>query len=225
MRRLVDTDHGTENVAPTIRAAIFDWGGVIQRTEDYGPRQQLDEELGLPPGGIERAVFDSVFWREASLGACSAAEAWSAIAESVGYPPDRLAQLVERFFAGDRIDDVLLRWIRALGAQGLRTGLLSNAPGESPPGVSALSRWGMEGLFDAQVFSYQVGALKPDPRMYQAILDALGVSPSEALFVDDSAENVQGALQAGMDAILFVARDVLWREFARRGLPILLQES
>ena len=30
-----------------IEAVIFDWGGVIQRTVDHGPRRRLSKELGL----------------------------------------------------------------------------------------------------------------------------------------------------------------------------------
>jgi len=78
----------------------------------------------------------------------------------------------------------------------------------------------MDGLFDAQVFSYQVGALKPDPRMYRAILAALDVPPEESLFIDDAPANVQGALATGMQALRFVGVDALLQDLARLGLPL-----
>ena len=66
-----------------IRAIIFDWGGVIQRTADYGPRRRLDEELGLRPGTVERAVFASRVWQLASTGRCPADEAWTIITRAL----------------------------------------------------------------------------------------------------------------------------------------------
>lgn len=192
-----------------MKAIIFDWGGVIQRTEERAPREALERELGLPPGGVERAVFESEIWQRASIGQCSAEEAWGAIVAALGWPPQRVDEFVERFFAGDRVDERLVQLIRDLRARGLRVGLLSNAPPGRKHSASAAGRWGMEGLFDAQVFSYQVGALKPHPSMYVAILAALGVEAREALFVDDAPANVEGARAVGMRAVRFTDAEAL----------------
>jgi len=64
----------------TIRATLWDWGGVIQRTEDPAPRLELEAELALPAGALERAVFGSRVWELASTGRRGADEAWAAIA-------------------------------------------------------------------------------------------------------------------------------------------------
>jgi putative hydrolase of the HAD superfamily len=59
------------------------------------------------------------------------------------------------------------------------------------------------GLFDAEVFSSRVGLSKPDPRIYLACCDALGVEPHEALFVGDGAnDELEGARRVGMEAVL-----------------------
>lgn len=201
-----------------IRALVFDWGGVIQRTEDRGPRGSLDEELGLPSGSVERLVFGSVAWERASKGECGADEAWDEIVASIGYPSGSVAEFVERFFAGDRIDERLVQLIRGLRAKGLSVGLLSNAlPGRTKD-KSPSGRWGMDGLFDAQVFSYQLGVLKPDKRAYKAILAALRVLAEETLLIDDSPTNVEGALAVGMDALEFVGTCELLAALTRLGL-------
>jgi HAD superfamily hydrolase (TIGR01509 family) len=204
----------------TIRATLWDWGGVIQRTEDPAPRRELEAELGLPPGGLERAVFGSRVWELASTGRRGADEAWAAIAAGLGLPPTAIDRFVERFFAGDRIDPSLVALIRHLRAVGIRVGLLSNAPPGRSSGARAAARWGMDDLFDAQVFSYQVGALKPDPRTYRAALQALGVAPDEAVFIDDAPDNVDGARALGIDAILFRGVPALMDALRVRGLPV-----
>jgi putative hydrolase of the HAD superfamily len=59
------------------------------------------------------------------------------------------------------------------------------------------------GLFDAEIFSSRVGLSKPDPRIYLACCEALGVEPHEAVFVGDGAnDELAGARRVGMDAIL-----------------------
>jgi len=202
-----------------IRALILDWGGVIQRTEDPAPRRALAARLGLSPRELERAVFGSVAWQRASIGEVSADAAWRSIAENLGWPADSIDDLVERFFAGDRLDTRLIALVRHLRAEGVRVGLLSNAlPARSAD--SGAGRWGMEGLFDAQVFSYQVGVLKPHPAAYRAVLDALQVAAGEALFVDDAAENVVAARAEGLHALLFSGTDALLSALRRHGLPV-----
>ena len=201
-----------------IRAVVFDWGGVIQRTESRAPRQRLEAALGLAPGGVERAVFQSEAWELASTGRCSGDEAWARIVASLGYPGDILA-FVEAFFAGDRVDPTMLDLIASLRRLGYKVGLLSNAPSPRQADDSPVGRWGMEGAFDARVFSYAVGALKPDPRMYRAILHELGVAPDNVLFIDDAPANVEGARALGIKACLFSEMSALYRCLERYGLP------
>ncbi|MHB1293586.1 MAG: HAD family hydrolase [Anaerolineae bacterium] len=203
-----------------IQGVVFDWGGVIQRTLDHGPREELDRLLGLPAGGTEEAVFGSAVWERASRGACSAEEVWGVIAAGLGLNPERVGWFVERFFAGDRIDERLVALIRHLRGQGLRVALLSNASPALKGNTSPIARWGMDGLFDVQVFSYQVGALKPDPRTYAAAIAALGLPAEALLFIDDAPANVEGARAAGMDAIHFHGVDALWGALRARGLPL-----
>ena len=71
------------------------------------------------------------------------------------------------------------------------------------------------GLFDAEVFSSRVGISKPDPRIYLACCDELGIEPREAVFVGDGAnDELEGARRVGMQAILIHKRgqDPMWPE-------------
>ncbi|MGZ4258230.1 MAG: HAD family hydrolase [Gaiellaceae bacterium] len=59
------------------------------------------------------------------------------------------------------------------------------------------------GLFDAEVFSSQLGIAKPDPRIYLHCAEELRVAPGEAVFVGDGAnDELAGALRVGMRALL-----------------------
>jgi putative hydrolase of the HAD superfamily len=71
------------------------------------------------------------------------------------------------------------------------------------------------GLFDAEIFSSRIGVSKPDPRIYLACCDELGVDPHDAVFVGDGAnDELEGARRVGMKAILIhqLGQDPLWPE-------------
>ena len=59
-------------------------------------------------------------------------------------------------------------------------------------------------IFDAIIYSFEVGVVKPDPAIYEIALSRLAIAdPREAVFVDDANENVQAALTIGMQAVQF----------------------
>ena len=77
-------------------------------------------------------------------------------------------------------------------------GMLSDA---MPSLIRFMDQWGLLSLFDATVISTQIGAIKPDPKMYEAILQKMNADPADCLFVDDRAVNLEGAIAAGMKAV------------------------
>lgn len=52
------------------------------------------------------------------------------------------------------------------------------------------------------MISGELGIAKPDPAIWRALLDGLGAPPGEVLFLDDRAENVAAARQAGIRAFV-----------------------
>jgi len=77
-------------------------------------------------------------------------------------------------------------------------GILSDA---MPSLIRFMDQWGLLSFFDATVISTQIGAIKPDPKMYEAILQKMNADPADCLFVDDRAVNLEGAIAAGMKAV------------------------
>jgi putative hydrolase of the HAD superfamily len=88
--------------------------------------------------------------------------------------------------------------VRAARASGIRTGLVSNTWG-SPP---AERRRQIDGLFDVVVRSDEVAMRKPEPGIYLLAAERLGLDPRECVFVDDLAQNVDGARAVGMEGIV-----------------------
>jgi putative hydrolase of the HAD superfamily len=96
--------------------------------------------------------------------------------------------------------DGVVDTIQELRTRDIRVGLITVC---SEDVVDVWRETPFAGLFDAEVFSSSCGLRKPDPRIYQLALDALGVGPGEALFVGDGAnDELAGAERVGMRAAL-----------------------
>jgi FMN phosphatase YigB (HAD superfamily) len=102
---------------------------------------------------------------------------------------------------GDRIelyDDVMPTLARMREA-GCPTVIVSNCSWGTRPSVERL---GLDRACDAVVLSCEVGAHKPEAAIYRTALDALGVAPADAVFVDDQTAFCDGAKALGIDTRL-----------------------
>jgi epoxide hydrolase-like predicted phosphatase len=182
-----------------IRAVIFDVGGVIVRTEDQAPREKWEKRLGLERRGLARAVFDSDASMRASIGKATVAEIWKSVGSSFQLDEAELAELQRDFWTGDRVDQEFVSFLRSLRPR-YKTALLTNA---WPDARLALQKRDLMGSVDDVIVSAEEGVVKPDPRIYRIAAERLGVRPEEAVFVDDVAENVEGARAVGMHGVQF----------------------
>lgn len=74
--------------------------------------------------------------------------------------------------------------------------------------------------FEDVVVSAQVGLIKPDPAIYQLLLDRNGLAASDCIFIDDSLANIATARQLGMHVHHFTAPEDLRRDLQRLGFDV-----
>ncbi len=184
----------------TIKAVIFDLGGVLVRTEDWTARTNLATRLGMSREELERAVFGGASAVRATLGEIPVTEHWENVRRVLNLPPEGMDELQTGFWGGDRLDTDLVDFVRGLRAN-YRTALLTNAWSDSREVIC--SRLRICDAFDELVISAEIGLAKPDPRIFEYAVKKLKVTPGEALFVDDFAENIESALKFGLYAIQF----------------------
>ncbi len=187
----------------TIRAVFFDLGGVIVRTEYQAPRQQLAERLGMEYEDLSKIVFDSETGLQASIGGITSEQHWEAVMKRLKRPMEEMTSIRDEFFAGDIIDRDILNFLRSLRGTHT-TGLISNAWSDLR---DYLVREKMVDAFDHIIISAEVGVAKPDPRIFRAALEKAGVSPDEAVFVDDFYVNIEGCEKVGIKGIHFKDAD------------------
>jgi putative hydrolase of the HAD superfamily len=183
----------------SIRAVFFDLGGVILRTEYQAPRQQLAERLGMEYDDLDRIVFDSETGHQAAIGAITARQHWESVLKRLKRPVEEITSIRDEFFAGDIIDRELLAFLRSLRGTYI-TGLISNAWSDLR---EYLVREKIDDAFDHIIISAEVGVAKPEAKIFRVALEQAGVSPNEAVFVDDFYVNIEGCEKVGMKGIHF----------------------
>jgi len=187
--------------AAMIEAVIWDFGGVLIRTLDFTSRDALASQLGLTREALEYEMFASQSGWEGQMGLLPSQKHWKALGEKFGLPSE---ELLDRFFQGDELDQELMDFIRGLRPK-YKTGLLSNAFDTLRDLLN--NEFQMLDAFDGVVISAEEGVVKPEPAIYELMLERLGVEANKAVFLDDFIENVDGARQVGMQAIHFQSRE------------------
>lgn len=183
----------------TIRAVLFDLGGVILRTEYQAPRQHLAERFGLDYEDIEKIVFGGGSASRASLGEITEEEHWRNVMKILKLPAGDYERVRDEFFAGDVIDHEILNFLRSIKPK-YKTGLISNAWSGLR---DYIVREKFDDAFHHMVISAEVGVAKPDARIFHIALEQLQVKAKEAVFVDDVLENIETCEKVGMKGVHF----------------------
>jgi len=118
-----------------------------------------------------------------------------------------------------RIPPANVATLQQLRRAGFGLGLVSNADATE---VETWKDCPLSGLFDAEVFSCEVGHVKPEAAIFHKCIDALGRKPEECLFAGDGGSNeLVGAKAVGM-ATVFVSGVIaeLWPEKVAERIPV-----
>ncbi len=199
---------------PTVRAVIFDYGGVIRR-EDIAEFDAFGIQRGLPPGAFWAAFHDIpeyVISRTGRLDSAGyRAAVVRALAEHVGSSAAEgaLSEWERLQAAVPAIEPEMRELLQRLRGR-VRLGLLSNI---GAGGLDRLRAAGVAALFDDVICSADVGLAKPDPAVFRLAAERLQVTVQECLFIDDMPHFVAAAREVGMCAHQYHASrcDALWQ--------------
>jgi putative hydrolase of the HAD superfamily len=194
-----------------ISALILDFGGVLSylQPEDWYPTMAARLE-------VDAGAFRAAYWehRHAYDGGLPAQEYWRRVHATLGRPCGPLDLLIQSDVASwTEFREEVWTLARNFRQRGGRTGFLSNGVAEAMAHIRA--KRPLELWFDAVVVSCEVGASKPGPLIYEICLSRLGVAPERALFVDDRADNIEGAARLGIETLHFAGDDAVARLHAR----------
>lgn len=212
------TRHTRRSSGPaSIEVVVFDLGGVLI---DWNPRY-LYRRLFDDAEAMERFLSEicSPEWNERQ----DAGRPWhEAVADLVARHPDRAAMITayhqrwQEMLGGDMTDAVDV--LKELKAQGLRLYALTNWSHETFPVARRL--FAFLDLFEGIVVSGEEKLIKPDPAIFHRLLTRYDITPSRAVYIDDSPRNVAAAADVGLRALRFVDADRLREDLIALGLPI-----
>jgi epoxide hydrolase-like predicted phosphatase len=184
----------------TIRAVVFDIGGVLEITPRTGWEARWEARLPLAPGDLNGRLGD--VWRAGSVGTITEADVEARVAATLGLDQAQLAAFMADLwheYVGE-LNGELAAYFAGLRPR-YQTAILSNSFVGAREKEQAL--YGFEDMCDLIIYSHEVGLQKPDRRIYELTWTRLGVQPAEMIFLDDVEAAVAAAHELGIHAIRF----------------------
>ena len=208
-----------------LKAIIFDYGKVLTFPPTPDDWARMADVFAVSVEKVQKAYWGS---RDKYDRAVYTGDAyWHAVAEQLGkkISGDDVARLIAldntQWTHANR---EMLEFARRAREAGLKIGILSNMQCDMLAAMRAKLAWLDD--FDHQTYTCEVGAIKPEPESYEIVLQALGVTPQEAIFFDDKPVNIEGARAVGLHASLFEGdMDTVYEAVERLGVPLLLRKA
>lgn len=184
----------------TIRAVVFDIGGVLEIKSRTGWVEKWETYLHLKPGEVHGLLMD--VWIDGSYSNISEEEVEKRIGEIMGMDLGQvealIADLWEEYLGELNVE--LATYFASMRPR-YQTALLSNS--FSGARSREQERYHFAELCDLLIYSHEEGIVKPERRIFELTCERLGVQPAEIVFLDDVEANVAAARELGIQAILF----------------------
>jgi 2-haloacid dehalogenase len=194
-------------MATQVKAIIFDFGNVLL---EWNPRYLYQKYFPDDPDGMERFLKEVNFaeWNLQQDKGRPFAEAVASLSQQ--FP--QYSHLIQAYH-DNWIDSVrgpiagTVHIVKELKQAGYPLYGLSNWSAETFP--YAREQHDFFDLFDGIVLSGEVGQVKPDPEIFQILLDRIGKPAKECLFIDDALPNIHQAQAMGFITIRFESPEQL----------------
>ena len=192
-----------------IKAVIWDFGGVFT-TSPFKAFARFETERGLPADIIRRTNANNHWenaWAKFERAEVDIETFDQLFAlESLALGAEVRGKDVLPLLSGDLRPEMVEALKRV--ATKFKTGCITNnLPANAIGSVSGRSLYIAEvmALFDHIIESAKIGLRKPDPRIYQMMVDALGVDPRGCVYLDDLGVNLKPAREIGMTTIKVIS--------------------
>lgn len=190
-----------------IRHLIFDMGNVLLSFDSH---QAVRDVLGDHPQLMQiiNATTLSPEWKSLDQGLLDENTAIQAMAAHAPHLEIEIRQFMEHWDEFLRPVPGMLPLVEALRNAGYSLHLLSNA------GVRFdryHTRFPVFSLMDTIHISARMKLIKPDPRIYRNMLKECALPAEQCLFIDDMAENIDGAQSVGIHGHQFISSEALRR--------------
>jgi 2-haloacid dehalogenase len=199
-----------------IKAIIFDFGNVLI---EWDPRYVYERYFPNDPEGMEHFLkeVDFMSWnahqdkgRTFKEGVADLSKQFPHHAHLIQAYHDHWKDSIGISFTGT------VEIMKQLKQKGYPLYGLSNWSAETFP--YAQEKFDFFDMLDDMVISGQVGFIKPEPEIYELMLEKIGKPAQECLFIDDSLPNIQQAQKMGFATVHFESPEQLAGELRSMGI-------
>ncbi len=198
-----------------IKTVIFDIGNVLAgfEWEAYFRKFGYSKEV---LSRIAKATVQSGAWSEYDRGVLTDEEVMDAFIRNDPGIEKELRESLEN------INGMLVRyeyavpWIRELKQKGYQVLVLSNFAHRAHHDCKDVLDF-LDDV-DGGILSYQEKTVKPEPEIYQRLLERYGLVPEECVFLDDLEENLAAAAKFGIHTVLFTGKEAAVEELRKLGV-------
>jgi HAD superfamily hydrolase (TIGR01509 family) len=191
----------------TISTILFDAGDILY----HRPRRKAAIEAFLTGRGYPRPAepdpFAKQLRRDAHAGKMSEAAFFERLLAHYGVQEPRDVEDGVRLLYGAQRDLVFFEdvpeTLHELKRRGVKLGVVTNTYNSKQVKYEWFGPLGIDEIWDSYASSCELKLIKPDPKIYHAALDPLGVSAVEAAFVGHAQSELDGAKALGMTTIAF----------------------
>ena len=196
---------------------LFDMGNVLVYFSHPLMCEQIAKVCGGTTDEVRQLLFDQQWQLELERGELSEAAFHQRLEAHFQRPID-FPQLI--WAASDifTLNTSIVPVLHALKRQSKRLVLLSNTSQSHIEFVQ--KQYDVLSLFDDLVLSYEVGAMKPQPEIFQAALTKIQCPPERCFYTDDIAPYIEAARQFALQAEVFTTTDSLIQQLASRGIDL-----
>ena len=193
--------------AGNIRALIFDAGDILYFRPERGVKfAAFLKELGMEVSLTHAQEKKDIEYR-AYRGEINHDEYREAIVNMYGITqPEQVARGKQALIDDDNnvaFFEGVPETLRTLDENGYLLGIVTDTANSISAKLSWFERGGFGHVWDSIVSSLELGTRKPDPKIYQAALQQLGLAPDQAAFVGHKSSELAGAHEVGMRTIAF----------------------
>lgn len=183
----------------TMKNIVFDLGGVVFARDKKKYSQEFADFFSYV-----HAPQMPLFWEEYDRGTSTLDQATDALCDLHGCTREKCTTFLTEAIARQEPIKPTEQLITDLKAAGYKLYVLSNMSHEF---IAHLRGFDVYRNFDGEVVSCEEGAVKPEPRIYEILLDRYALDPSETLFIDDRRTNIEAAARHGIRGCVFDFHD------------------
>ena len=184
----------------TIKAIVFDIGGVLEITPNLGIDTQWEKKLNLKENELYERLRE--VWKDGMLGTISIEQVHAQIGERMGWDEAQVNAYMDdvwREYLGT-LNTELAEYFRNLRPR-FKTAIISNSFAGARE--KEAEHYQFDTICDLIIYSHEVGTRKPDPKIFELACERLGLQPNEIIFVDDHADAYASAVEMGMHCFEF----------------------